>query len=250
MFESTLPADTPDLMRVSVFQRYLDDGREGAADAGSSRMSALNPSLMQDLQRFEEASTGLGMEVLEVLAAAVRHGRALLMHLEHESRVLPLTVFPAEHLVHCPIGMDKLLASRLTDLHVLHVEPAQLRPLGHSELVRVGDPLLYNPLGPLLWELALRGPREELLPEIAGTAAYRIAPGVNLSGLDLSGSLGAAVTRLKRETSNLRELAQWPGFDMARAQRMLNGLYLQAGLMVSRTHPAATNDGWFAAGVR
>jgi hypothetical protein len=28
--------------------------------------------------------------------------------------------------------------------------------------------------------------------------------------------------------------------------RMLNGLYLQAGLMVSRTHPAATNEGWFS----
>ena len=36
------------------------------------------------------------------------------------------------------------------------------------------------------------------------------------------------------------------GFDRARAMRMLNGLYLQAGLMVSRTHPAATNEGWAA----
>jgi hypothetical protein len=26
--------------------------------------------------------------------------------------------------------------------------------------------------------------------------------------------------------------------------RMLNGLYLQAALMVSRSHPAATNDDW------
>ena len=33
--------------------------------------------------------------------------------------------------------------------------------------------------------------------------------------------------------------------DGPRAMRMLNGLYLQAGLMVSRTHPAATNEGWF-----
>jgi hypothetical protein len=52
------------------------------------------------------------------------------------------------------------------------------------------------------------------------------------------------VARLKREAVNLRELSQWPGFDRERAMRLLNGLYLQAGLMVSRTHPAATNDGW------
>ena len=29
-----------------------------------------------------------------------------------------------------------------------------------------------------------------------------------------------------------------------RAMRLLNALYLQSGLIVSRTHPAATNDGW------
>ncbi len=52
------------------------------------------------------------------------------------------------------------------------------------------------------------------------------------------------MARLKREAVNLRELSQWPGFDRERAMRLLNGLYLQAGLMVSRTHPAATNDGW------
>jgi hypothetical protein len=35
----------------------------------------------------------------------------------------------------------------------------------------------YAPLGPLLWELSLRGSRDELLPEIAGQAAYRITLG-------------------------------------------------------------------------
>jgi hypothetical protein len=41
-------------------------------------------------------------------------------------------------------------------------------------------------------------------------------------------------------------MAQWPGFERERATRLLNGLYLQGGLMVSRTHPAATNEGWAA----
>jgi len=47
------------------------------------------------------------------------------------------------------------------------------------------------------------------------------------------------------QTSNLREMAGWPGFDRERAMRLLNALYLQAGLIISRTNPAATNDGWF-----
>lgn len=248
MFESTLPLGAPDLMRVSAFRRYLDEmSRAGDVDLASTRLSSLSPSMMLDLRRFEQTRrAGDGLEVLEVLAACVRHGRSLLIHLHDEGRVVPLTVFPVERVAHCPVAMEQFLASRLTDLQVLHVEPSVLRPPGDRERSLVAEPALYAPLGPLLWELALRGSREELLPEIAGQAAYRIAPGVDLKGLNLSGSLAAAVVRLKRHTTNLREIADWPGFDRARAMRLLNGLYLQAGLMVSRTHPAATNEGWFS----
>jgi hypothetical protein len=248
MFQSTLPLGEPDLVRVSAFRRYLDEiETAGDGEATSSRLSSLSPSLMQDLMRFEQAGrAGDRLEVLEVLAACVRHARSLLVHLQDEARVVPLTIFPTERLVHCPVRMEQFLASRLTDLAVLHVEPAVLRPSGHRDRALVGDPECYAPLGPLLWELALRGAREELLPEIAGTAAYRIAPGVDLHGLNLAGSLAVAVSRLKRNTTNLREMSDWPGFDRARATRLLNALYLQAGLMISRTHPAATNEGWFS----
>jgi len=248
MFQSTLPFGAPDLMRASAFQRYLEEmERGGDVDGGHSRLSSLSPSLMQDLQRFEQSRRpDEGLEVLEVMAAGVRHARSLLVHLQDDNRVLPLTVFPTERLVHCPMRMEQLLDTRLTDLRVMHVEPAVLKPPGHRDTALVADPLYYAPLGPLLWELALRGSREDLLPEIAGMAAYRIAPGVDLRGLNLNGTMAAAVVRLKRATTNLREIAEWPGFDRARAMRLLNALYLQAGLMVSRTHPAATNEGWFS----
>jgi hypothetical protein len=213
MFESTLPAGTPDLMRVSDFRRYLEEmAAAGESESVSSRLSSLSPSLMQDLLRFEQTGVG-GLDVLEVLAAGMRHSRNLLIHLQDEQRVLPLTVFPSHRLVHCPVLMEQLLASRLTELRVLHVEPAVLRPLGDRERTLIGEAECYAPMGPLLWELALRGPREELLPEISGAAAYRIAPGVDLRGLQLSGTLAAAVVRLKRSTTNLREIADWPGFD-------------------------------------
>jgi hypothetical protein len=91
----------------------------------------------------------------------------------------------------------------------------------------------------------MRGTRGELLPEIVGPAAYRVAPGVDLGGLRLSGTMQVAVERLQRQTTNLRDLADWPGFDRERAMRLLNGLYLQAGLIVSRTHPDAGGDSWF-----
>lgn len=247
IFDNTQPAPSSPLMRVSEFQRYRAESDRDSV-AGSTRLSSLNPSLLHDLQRFaqregrdEEGS----LEVLEVLAAAVRHARPLLVHLQHEFRVLALTVFPGEHQIHCPLPLPTLLSWRLTELRVLHVEPARIAPYDPA---RPGpEAHQYAALAPLLWELALRGARDELLPEIAGTAAYRVAPGADLSRLDLGGTLAAAVQRLARQTTNLREIAGWPGFDRERAMRMLNGLYLHGALMVSRSHPAATNEGWSSA---
>ena len=96
--------------------------------------------------------------------------------------------------------------------------------------------------------MALRGSRERLLPEIDGTAAYRVAPGVNLRGLEMTG-IGAGRRRPPApRTCNLREMAEWPGLDRDRAMRLLNALYLQGGLIVSRMHPsAASPDGWLRA---
>jgi hypothetical protein len=243
MFESTLPFGEPELMRASVFRRGLDESvRIGEEESVSSRLSTLSPSLMLDLMRFEQDGQQSG--VLEIVAACIRHARKLLIHLQARERVVPLTIYPVEHLVHCPLPMRAFMALPLDELIVLHVETALLRPPGDRVRAMVGEAQHYSALGPVLWELALRGSRGELLPEISGQAAYRISPGVNLRILDLSGSMAAAVARLTRETTNLREIGQWPGFDRERAMRLLNGLYLQAGLMVSRTHPAAANDGW------
>ena len=254
MFESTLPVDTAELMRVSAFRRFLDESQQSDpehtahASTLNTRLSSLNPSLLEDLLRFDHPDRpGARLEPLEVLAAAVRHGRRLRLHLKHGERVIPVTVFPQERLVHCPLALSLLLAMPLAEMEVLHVQPA---PIGAPDDSGAPVPMTpeqaqyYGALGPVMWELALRGAREALLPEIGGNAAYRIAPGSDLTGLTRTGTLAAAVTRLQRETTNLRELAGWPGFDKGRAMRLLNGLYLQAALMISRTHPAATNDGW------
>ena len=206
-------------------------------------LSSLSPSLMQDLRRFDEDKPQ--RELLEVLAAGVRHTQALAITLAWERQaLLTLSMFPTDRLVHCPMVMADFLAGDLGSLQVRQVQPAALRPPGSTELARIGNPALYGPLGPLLWAVALRGSRDALLPELAGQAAYRVAPGISLGGLDVPDAMAACINRLRRQTSNLREIASWHQIGMARATRLLNALYLQSGLIVSRSHPAATIEGW------
>lgn len=246
LFEPTIPFGEPELMRVSDFQRYLHEpgGPRARVVADTlTRPAGLSPSLLADLSRFEHM--GQASEVLEVLAACVRHAQHVVVHLQMGDSVVPLTVFAVNRLVHCPISIDALLLQRPTELRVLHVEPAVLRPPGDDEMRLVGEGQHYHSLRPLLWELALRGARNTLLPEIAGPVAYRAAPGLDLQGLRVAGALPAAIQRLQGERYTLREIADWPGFDTERASRLLNALYLQSGLIVSRTRPAGFGESWF-----
>ena len=242
MFHSTLPVGASDLMRVSDFRRYLKQQQADRAEAGGTRLTSLSPSLMQDLLRFERE--GQNHDLLEVMAAALRHGRNLLIHLGLGEHVIPLTVFAAERLAHSPLSAERLLATRLQALQVMQVEPAVLQAPGERSRAPLRDQVLYCPLGPLTWAMALRGARETLLPELSGQVAYRATPGADLSVLGLTGTSAAAVERLRREACTLREMATWPAFDRERATRMLNGLYLQSALIISRAHPAATNEFW------
>jgi hypothetical protein len=246
MFESTIPFGEPELMRASAYRLYLKELEAEAARSGiSSRISSLSPSLIADLYRFE--ADGRSSELLEVVAACVRHAKRVTIQLQLDERVVPLTVFPEERLVHCPLPMAQLL-EKSDALRVLHVEPALLQPPGNEESGLVGESRLHAPLSPLLWDLAMRGLRTELLPEIAGPAVYRVTPGLELGSLPVSGTMLAAIYRLRRESATLRDISDWAGFDRERAVRLLNALYLQAGLMVSRSHPDAISEGWFGRG--
>lgn len=242
LFQPTLPLGEPELMRASAYQRYLDEMRTEAGGI-STRISQLSPSLKADLLRFGD--DGGASEVVEVLAACVRHGKRVTIHIQSGERVVPLTVFAQERLVHCPVAPDELVGKPLLDLKVMHVEPALLQPPGEGNAMLVGAEQAHYPLAPLLWELAMRGLRRELLPEIAGPAVYRVAPGLDTSSMPASGAVMAAIQRLARQGASLRELSDWPGMDRERATRLLNALYLQSGLIVSRSHPDAVRDGWF-----
>lgn len=178
-------------------------------------------------------------DVLEVVAASRRHARALAAYLRCGERVVPLTLFPQERLAHCPMRLEQFAAMRLDRLRVLHVEPALLRPPGHAEALRVAERAHYAPLAAMSWLLALHGPRSEVLPGLAGSRACRIVPGLELATPGVCGAMAAALQRLAGQAASLRTIAGWPGMDAARAARLVNGLYLQGALIVSRTHPAA-----------
>lgn len=231
-FVPTRPQFDTVLPRVSDFQRRQREATSPVTGDGahSTLQATLDPALLQDLQRFEGGTHKAARpEVLEVVAAAVRHGRALRLLLEHDGLVLPLTVMPLQRLVHAPLPLAQWGLLRWSGLKVLQVEAADSEaPVEH-----------LAPLGVVLWALALHGTRADLLPEIAGPVAYRIAPSTDFSGLDLAGTLASAVARLRRHTTPLAEISTWPGLDRERATRLLNGLYLQSGLIITRSHPAA-----------
>ena len=239
VFPATRPLDErsiPTLLpRSSDFRRRLRSQPLGTDTlAGVTRLSSLDPHLLQDLQRFElRARAGDGLEVLEVLAAVLRHGRALRLMVEHRSHVLPLTAMPRERELWAPVAAAEWETLDWAALRVLQVEPAPGREFAQTPGATA------TPLGTVLWALALHGARAELLPEIAGPAAYRIAPSTDLGTLRLSGALANTVARLQRQAASLEEIARWPGMSRERASRLLNGLYLQAGLIVSRAHPSA-----------
>ncbi len=244
-FEPTIPAGQPQLMRASSFQRYMEElARDPRDRVPSTRLSSLGASLTQDLMRFEQE--GRATDLIEVLAAGVRHARSITVHLRYGDKVLPLTLFAKERLAHCPIDPRVLVEQRVDDpLTVLQVEPAVLRPPGDPDRALVGNAATYYPLSPLLWALAMYGARAELLPEIAGTAVYRVSPEFDRKLAGRAGPLRSAVMQLRREVASLRQIESWPGMNHELAMRLLNAVYLQVGLIISRSHPAALGDSWF-----
>lgn len=245
LFDSTIPFGEPELLKASAYRRYLDElDADSTSGRDSSRLNQLSPSLQADLQRADQRG-GIS-ETVEVIAACVRHSSRVTIYLQCAGRVLPLSVFPHERLVHCPMDLAELVERHLPELRVLHVESALLRPPGDLDTALVAEDHLCHALGPLLWELAMRAQRNELLPEIAGPAIYRVAPGLDVEALPAKGAVYAAILRLGREAATLRDMVGWPGLDRERAARLLNALYLQAGLIISRSHPDATGKArWF-----
>jgi len=182
-----------------------------------------------------------------VIAACMRHREPALLCLQHDELVWPLTLFPNERLYHSPRDLSEASLTGLAKVKLLTAEPPGVRPPGHWMHERVAQADHYRPLSPLLWTIALSGPRRALLADIAGPAAYRVVTGTSGERPSAPGALGSAMERLQHESVTVRDIARWPGMSPERASRLLNGLYLAGSLLVSRTHPSAREEkrGWF-----
>lgn len=227
------------LWRVSEFERVrLRSG--GSAFARLDGPTVLPTTLLADLRRLDAA--GASDEPLEVVGACMRHREPALLCLQCEGLVWPITLFPVQMLYHSPRDFAQAAQgaqNALMRATLISAEPPGVRPPGHWMHERVAQTEHYRPLLPLLWSLALDGPRAVLLAEIAGTAAYRALKNPEADGVTLGGPLRSAAQRLRRETVSLRDIAGWPGMSIERASRLLNGLYLSSTLLATRAHPAA-----------
>ena len=237
--------DPSDLWRISDFRRARSEGRF-ELEASPGRATLLPTTLLADLRRIR--SDPMTSDVLEVIAACLRHHEPALLYLEQGQFVWPVTLFPREALYHSPRSAEAMAATfALSQLRLVSAEPPGVRPPGSILVERVASPEKYHPLAGLVWTVALHGPRAMLLSEINGRAAYRVVAAHNARELPpLKGAISSTISRLEQRSSSLGEMARWPGMSIERASRILNALYLSGMLLVSRAHPAArdTSTGW------
>jgi hypothetical protein len=223
------------LWRVSAFERM----RHETGTSGFHRSSGptlLSTDLMSELGQLDRTQNG--GDVLEVMAACLRQREAALMYLRYGEYVWPVTLFPQPMVYHSPRDLTDAGRPAMSTLELLEIEPPGVRAPGDWMRADEVHASHYRPMLPMLWIVALYGPRRRVLSEIGGTAAYRVvrAPPPELAA---PGALGGAAERLRRETASLRGIASWPGMDVERAARLVNALYLAGSLMVTRTAAAA-----------
>lgn len=234
MFDHTVPlTPTTQFGPTAAFSDF--DAMPAVPDpSNDSVYSTLSSSLLSDLKRFGDDADAI--ELLPAIAASVRHGRPLALFVHGDHGLLRISVFPRAQLFHCAVDLCALPVDELSRLRLARVEPETALSPVRSAGTATG-PLQFAALGPLLWVLAEYGSRGELLPEIAGSVRYRLAPGFSTRDLPVEQSAMPLLQRLRTATSSLHDLSEWTVRGPERVSRLLNALYLQAGLMVLRVSP-------------
>lgn len=230
--------DESTLWRVSEYERVCQETGTSGFTPLDGKSGMLPSEFLADMRRLERDMPA-GVDALELVATSLRHHEPALLCLQCDGLVWPVTLFPTERLYHCPRDLAALPHASFEQLGLLSCDAPGVRPPGHWMHERIAQAEHYRQLDPLLWLLALYGPRTALLSDIGGTAAYRAVYSQDGLRPPVSGVIASAMEHLRRESVPLRELAGWPGMSLERAARLLNGLYLTAGLLVTRSHPAA-----------
>ena len=91
--------DDSTLWRISAYERM----RSETGDSGFARLgqgTVLPTTLHAELNQLEQQHRAT--DVLEVVAACMRHQESALLLLRHDSLVWPLTLFPRQGVYHLP----------------------------------------------------------------------------------------------------------------------------------------------------
>jgi hypothetical protein len=201
--------------------------------AGAAR-PALSSAMQAELQRLAALPWHFG--ALAVFAASVRHAQPIAVHVQTSDKAFLLSIFPRERFFQCAHDFSEFQPDDLALLRLVRIEPVLPllmgdMPSGKASGFRLGA------LGVLLWQLALHGPTNELLPEIAGPANYRLTPSLHLSGLPMHSGLLPVLQKMRSRPCTVDELAHGTSLGPTQVKRLLNAVYLQSGLIVTRSSP-------------
>lgn len=208
-------------------------GLDPEVRAGAGR-PVLSSAMQAELQQL--AASPMHISALSVFAASVRHAQPLAVHVRTSGKPFLLSVFPRDRFYQCEHELSEFESDDLALLRLVRIEPVVPllmgdMPSGKSSSFRLG------PLGLLLWRLALHGPTNDLLPEIAEPARYRLTPSLHLSGLPMHGGLQTVLQKMRNQACTVHELAHETPLGPTQVKRLLNALYLQSGLIVTRSSP-------------
>lgn len=175
------------------------------------------------------------IDLLRLVALCVRGGQDVQLTVDLDGKPNGLTIWPRNQL----FGSDvDLLALSEAATQRLEVVSGTLLIPGASDAHRVTH---LGALRRLLWKFAMHGRHSGLLPEIGGTRAYRVVSSFDAGDLDLPPVYKSLLVHLRADPVRL-EFLDSLSHRKGVAARLLNGLYLQSALIVSRTAARPPRD--------
>src|SRR6187402_623581 len=121
--------DDSTLWRISAFERMrLQTGNSGFA-ALDGRATVLPTTLLAELGRIENDPQN--RDVLELMAACMRHREPAVLLLQVDPFVWPVTLFPSSMLYHSPRDLAQAPLTALASIQVVDVEAPGVKPPRH-----------------------------------------------------------------------------------------------------------------------
>lgn len=192
----------------------------------------LNSAMQADLKRLA-AAPGL-LNALAVFAASVRHAQPIAVHVRTSGKAFLLSIFPRERFFQCEHDLTGFLPDDFAMLRLVRIEPVLPLLMGDTPSGKTAS-FRLGPLGLMLWHLALHGPTNDLLSEIAEPASYRLTPSLHLAGLPMHNSLLPVLQKMRHRSCTVQDLASGSTLGPTQVKRLLNAIYLQLGLIVTRS---------------